>query len=91
VKYANRLILDEDQPIKIHLAGAKISTAHEAGSFGFSSREAEADVIEVSHRLDTTKEQIFITRAMFGRMREAFRVLNMHRLKADKAKKTNDE
>lgn len=91
MKFSNRLILDEEQEIGMHLAGQKITTAHAAGSFGFSSHEAEADVISLRHALDTSTEPVYITRALYARIQAAFRVLNYHRTKVDKAQKASVE
>lgn len=86
MKYDNRLILDEDQDVRIHLAGAKITTAHGAGNFGFSKAAAETDVIELQHVLDSSSEPVFITRALFTKMQAAFRRLGGHVARAVKAK-----
>lgn len=85
MKFENRLILDEDQDVTIHLAGAKVVTARTAGSFGFSTTAAETDLVELRHALDSTSEPIFISRPLFAKIREAFKALNIHRLRADKA------
>lgn len=89
--YSNRLILDEEQPLRLHLKGGKIVNAHTAGSFGFSTGEAEADVVELRHALDTSSEPVFITRALFIHLQAAFRQLALHRARAERAEKQNTD
>ena len=66
MKFENRLILDEDQDVGMHLAGSRIVKARAAGSFGFSNAPAETDVIELRHALDELSESRSTSRDLYS-------------------------